>query len=505
MANQVSTDGMPTNGDNPWIDSLVWGGKWESAAGGQLTLKYAFSEDPETIADTGVGYVFSDQLRGIFEEVFRAFEAVIDIKFVEVTSDSETPDILYQLADDTSSQLEGGASGRHDVPTFDGNENGVIEGVINYDSILYLGTSSLLRGGYMYHTILHEIGHGLGLAHPHDGGTQEDGTVFPGVVSSGDTGDFDLNQAIWTAMSYNAGWTGEPIADGVVSFGGASTPMALDIAALQHLYGANAKANSGDTIHFLENKFNGLANWSTIWDTGGVDTIEIQGFLSTFEETTIDLRAATLTGEHAGGYVSWVKDSSGGFTIANGVVIENAVGSSSHDTIIGNFADNKLTGGYGQDTLFGKQGSDTLKAGGLDDFAYGGQGADTVRGGAGDDTLFGNWNDDEMVGGKGSDRLFGGRGDDFIDGFTGDDTMFGGKGSDEFFYTLEGDEGADKIRDFQDGIDLILIQDAQFSDVTISASGKGGKNTLISLETGTTIVLSNINHSNISASDFDFG
>ena len=42
----------------------------------------------------------------------------------------------------------------------------------------------------------------------------------------------------------------------------------------------------------------------------------------------IHLRAATLAegDPGAGGYVSWVSGFSGGFTIANGVVIENAVG-----------------------------------------------------------------------------------------------------------------------------------------------------------------------------------
>src|SRR5919108_173198 len=79
-----------------------------------------------------------------------------------------------------------------------------------------------------------------GWGHPHDGGDrlhEPDTTTFPGVRYNrpGDTGDFGLNQGIWTTMSYNDGWTDAP---GVYpSYGYQGTPMAFDIAALQELYG----------------------------------------------------------------------------------------------------------------------------------------------------------------------------------------------------------------------------------------------------------------------------
>ena len=40
----------------------------------------------------------------------------------------------------------------------------------------------------------------------------------------------------------------------------------------------------------------------------------------------------------------------GGYTIANGVVIENAIGGKGNDTLIGNSADNSLDGGAGDDS-----------------------------------------------------------------------------------------------------------------------------------------------------------
>ena len=50
----------------------------------------------------------------------------------------------------------------------------------------------------------------------------------------------------------------------------------------------------------------------------------------------------------------------GGFTIANGVVIENAIGGNVGDFLTGNAANNILTGGAGADDLDGGVGADTL-------------------------------------------------------------------------------------------------------------------------------------------------
>lgn len=68
----------------------------------------------------------------------------------------------------------------------------------------------------------------------------------------------------------------------------------------------------------------------------------------------------------------------GKFTIANGSVIENAIGGGSNDTITGNDAANLLKGVWGNDTLSGGLGNDTL---------VGGQGADSLTGGDGNDVF----------------------------------------------------------------------------------------------------------------------
>ena len=86
--------------------------------------------------------------------------------------------------------------------------------------------------------------------------------------------------------------------------------------------------------------------------------------MSGSSNAAIDLRAATLDYEVGGaGFVSYNANAKGGFTIANGVVIENAKGGGGTDTIIGNDTNNIIYGGSGagvKDTLTGNRGIDTF-------------------------------------------------------------------------------------------------------------------------------------------------
>ncbi|MBX9747356.1 MAG: M10 family metallopeptidase C-terminal domain-containing protein, partial [Hyphomonadaceae bacterium] len=242
-------------------------------------------------------------------------------------------------------------------------------------------TAGLLPGGLGYSVIIHEIAHGLGLGHPHLDG--DDIQVMQGVLNPfGSGGFFELNQQVFTIMSYNDGWfTGPDGQSPNVNYGFAATPMALDIGLLQRLYGANLNHNSSDTTYVLPATGDGA--YVAIWDTGGTDTITTTGALP----VVIDLTAATLlNAEGGGGVVSYTRGLYGGLTIAHGVVIENAIGGSGDDVITGNAAVNRLEGGAGADTLHSVGGGDTLLGGAGADTLYA-LANDAVDGGADTDLL----------------------------------------------------------------------------------------------------------------------
>ena len=380
----------------------------------------------------------------------------------------------------------------------------------------------LERGGYGFVTIMHELLHGLGLAHPHDTGGNSD--VLSGVGEPfGDYGSFDLNQGIYTTMSYNSGFPDTQPGHSGGLFGYEAGPMALDIALLQEKYGANDSTASGDTVYVLPGTNAIGSAWQTVWDTGGTDTIRHDGSA----DAVIDLRAATLDyAEGGGGFVSGVGGISGGFTIAAGVVIETAIGGSGRDLLTGNDADNTLMGGVGDDTLIGGNGNDRLDGGAGNDVLDGGLGddryivaaaGDVIQGeigyseGGGVDTVeswiswtldsnleilrlqgsadlngAGNAAPEALVGQEGANQLSGNGGNDVLTAKGGDDTLIGGHGMDY----LVGDEGAD-----------VFV----FDSIAESRPGQGVRDLINGFENGQDLIdLSGIDANLILAGDQAF-
>ncbi|WP_137680176.1 M10 family metallopeptidase C-terminal domain-containing protein [Aurantiacibacter suaedae] len=219
-------------------------------------------------------------------------------------------------------------------------------GQFNYQAASW---QNLAPGGLGFTTLVHEIGHGLGLGHSFS--TTVNGvaqTTFPGV-SAGDAralGDFDLSQGVWSVMAYNFGWNLEPPAADK-NWGLTTTPMVFDVAAIQRLYGANTSHRTGDDVYELARQEGAGTGWTCIWDAGGTDTISNIGGTGA---CVINLNAYPLSGGIASTlYVSGNVGISGGYTIAQGAVIENAIGGAGNDIIVGNAASNELIGGQGAD------------------------------------------------------------------------------------------------------------------------------------------------------------
>lgn len=485
MATQSNS--IPGSGwGNIYIDSLIWGCGWV----GPGPITYWFGSGPVAASDSSIGAFtgssWTEAGKTAFTTALANYSAVCGLTFDEASSQAAA-DIVWWLAPESA--MGAGSLGLHEVP--DGSY-AQIYGYMNYQDPTW---QYLLPGGDGYVTVIHELGHGMGLAHPHDGGDHADATTFPGVRGPFSTGAGGLNQGIWTTMSYNDGWTGAPATS--YAYGYQKTLMAFDIAALQDLYGANTATATGDDTYQLASANGTGTGWACIWDAGGNDTITNAG---SSLAATINLNAAPLTGANAGGFVSRDAGIIGGYTIAHGVTLENAVGGSGNDTLIGNAADNVLEGGAGADKMSGGPGNDTYVVDNVRDVITElvNQGIDTEYASVkvtlaanvenlvltGDAAIGGTGNGlaNVLTGNAANNLLSGGSGNDTLIGGAGADKLTGGAGNDVFVFQSASDSGVgvglrDVIADWRAGdvIDLSAIDAdaAQAGDQAFQWLGTG--------------------------------
>jgi serralysin len=212
-----------------------------------------------------------------------------------------------------------------------------------------------------FRTMMHEIGHALGMSHP---GSYD---AAPGVtLTYANNAEYYQDSLEYTIMSYFASSN-----TGAVRTGFAATPLAHDIVAIQSLYGVNMTTRTGDTVYGFNSTadrpaFDFAQNTSpvvAIWDAGGRDTLDFSGWSS---NSRIDLNPGAFS--DGGGQTSNVQ-------IAFGAIVENATGGAGNDSITGNAVTNNLRGGDGNDTLAGAGGTDRLEGGaGGDIFTFSGHG-----------------------------------------------------------------------------------------------------------------------------------
>ncbi|MFO1170276.1 MAG: M10 family metallopeptidase C-terminal domain-containing protein [Hyphomicrobiaceae bacterium] len=326
-------------------------------------------------------------------------------------------------------------------------------------------------GTYASHTFFHETGHAMGLKHGHE--AEKFGRL-----------PADLDSLEFSIMTYH-GYVGSTTLYQTYADDGAPQGfMMLDIAALQHMYGADFGYRSGETVYRFspttgEMLVNGARTgdpagdtiFRTIWDGGGIDTFDLRNYATNLR---VDLAP--------GGWSLFAgsqRANLGDGHLARGNVfnallyednprslIENVSGGTGNDVIRGNTATNILKGGLGKDSLFGLDGNDTLA---------GGAGADRLNGGAGDDVLTGGAGSDTLIGGADNDALAGGDGNDSLSGSEGDDALSGGDGAD----TLDGGNGTDSL-DGGAGLDVAVFSDvlAAYSVTTLD-----GVPTIVELST----------------------
>ena len=395
------------------IDGLISGAYWQ--LGPDRTISWGLGD---------FGYTWTTTGHQVMQEAFNAWEAVIDVDFEYIgyvddyrksTEVFIQPiDIMLSLHDNTffnSSSIAGrglfpNTEFADRIVASEGNNTISYpqpEGDITFNIEHPVFDMSNL-GSNAFHIVLHEIGHALGLKHPHDGG-------LAGYTTYQDAGLSNLDDGFLTLMSYDP-------TSSIWQYGWASTPLPLDIIAAQTIYGANTTTHAGNTTHSLLD--DGLLR--TVYDVSGTDTLDASNI-----DKGITLRLAQGN--------STTVDTLSTVYIAVNTVIENAIGTFFNDTIYGEKGDNNLQGWSGNDLIFGGLGDDLIFGQDGNDELQGGLGDDNLQGGDGADLMAGQDGNDRLFGQNGNDQLQGGAGLDIFKGGSGNDTLYGGSGIDQAYFT----------------------------------------------------------------------
>lgn len=398
--NSSSVSNVALVGDDR-IDALIAGTRWTSN-----TISYSFPTIGSTW-DTNqykAGFQtlepFSSGYRGLttgaeqdaFRTALAAFSNVANITFNEVTeTSSSVGDIRVAFS---SYPGNFGAAAWAYYPS-----GSSIGGDIWIDPT-YAPNLDLEPGEFGLSTMIHELGHALGLSHPFNDG-EGGGEVFLNGKE---------NSQMYSIMGYDLSPYATIEASGL---------MLYDILAIQAIYGANTTFHDGDDNYSFSNSEETL---QTLWDAGGVDTIDASNQI---RSVIIDLHAGSFSSI---GIKNNAQTAVNNLAIAFGVTIENATGGTGNDKLYGNDVANILTGGKGND-LYVANTSDTiveLADGGIDtvqsdedmtlvDYVENLTLTGTAHAGVGNalnNILIGTTNADDLDGAEGKDTLQGGKGDD---------------------------------------------------------------------------------------------
>ena len=415
IADQLTIDGSHWFGDN-----------------GDGTINYSFSASFGVYtASNGNEYGLDNVQESWIRLVLGQLSELFDFNFVEMAEPVNTwpnaPIDYIQFGNHPS----GGGTFSNSW-TYNANPSQIAFSNIYFDDGWDSNQSANLSyGSYGYMTMVHEILHSLGLSHP---------GAYNGSGSYQTDAEFEQDTHRYTVMSYFNSYedgSGSVYYDAATdTFVFPRTPMVYDILAMTQGdfngqfggYGFNTTTRNTDTTYGYNASAGINAAYDfgahgapvlTIYDTGGIDTLDLSGDLIATKTSVIydangvalsissSARTDTLIDIREGGY-----SSTHGMTynigIAFGTVIENVIGTIYNDTIWGNDANNDLQGQSGDDIIHGGVGDDSLDGGANSDTLYGENDNDNLNGSTGGDFLFGGDGDDELVGGAGADLLDGG-------------------------------------------------------------------------------------------------